>query len=42
MLIVRPAAKGKKSGTIIATPEARAKQARLANLVIYIETISDQ
>ncbi len=40
MLIVRPAAKGKKSGTIIATPEVKAKQARLANLVIYIETIS--
>jgi len=40
MLIVRPAAKGKKPGDIIATPEDKAKQTRLANLVIYIETIS--
>jgi len=40
ILIVRPAAKGKKPGEIIATPDDKAKQARLANLVIYIETIS--
>jgi len=40
MLIVRPAVKGGGSGDIIATPKVKAKQARLANLVIYIETIS--
>ena len=40
ILIVRPAGKGKKPAGIVATPEDKAKQDRLANLVIYIETIS--
>ena len=40
VLIVRPAAKGKKPGDVSSTAKVKATQARLANLVIYIETIS--
>jgi hypothetical protein len=40
ILIVRPAGKNKKPRAIATTPKDKAKLDRLANLVIYIETIS--